>query len=163
MQLSKEKGVRGNNRIAKALNKPIGGSLSKKVSIKGRSIIFLIVFFAILYYSISQLGFKTGFLVAIGFSLSGIAAYFMSEHQRKEIEKFRGKHRRTNTLNNRVPEKGRTYEKIIIGLLGIAIGGGWFLGTVEYFEEQGITAIGMPLILIMLGAIYLIGGIKKQT
>ena len=47
------------------------------------------------------------------------------------------------------------------GLLGIIFGSGWLLNNFKYFDEQGFVAIGMPLIIIVVGAIYLVQGLKK--
>ena len=47
------------------------------------------------------------------------------------------------------------------GLLGIVVGGIWFANNYQHFEEQGFVAIGMPLILVVVGAIYLVLGLKE--
>ena len=47
------------------------------------------------------------------------------------------------------------------GLLGIIAGGAWLASNFQYFDEQGITAIGMPLLLIIIGGVFLVGELKK--
>ncbi len=89
---SGRKGIRGNNRISKALNKPINGPLAKNVSMKAKFVVLLIAFLAILYFSIRQLGYKAGIFFAVAFSLFVVVAYFMSERQRKTAEKITKKH-----------------------------------------------------------------------
>ena len=44
------------------------------------------------------------------------------------------------------------------GLIGIVVGGAWFANNYQYFDEQGVTAIGMPAILLILGIVYFIKG-----
>lgn len=46
------------------------------------------------------------------------------------------------------------------GLLGVVIGGAWLAKNYQYVDEQGFVAIGMPLILIVAGVIYLFSGKK---
>jgi hypothetical protein len=48
------------------------------------------------------------------------------------------------------------------GLLGVIIGGAWLLKNFQYFDEQGFVAIGMPLIITVIGAIFLIGGMTNK-
>lgn len=40
------------------------------------------------------------------------------------------------------------------GLIGMIVGGAWFLANVRYVSEQGIVAIAMPIILFALGWVY---------
>lgn len=40
------------------------------------------------------------------------------------------------------------------GLIGMAVGGVWFLTNVRHFGEQGFVAIGLPVIILVLGVIY---------
>jgi hypothetical protein len=49
--------------------------------------------------------------------------------------------------------------KSISGLIGVIVGGGWLLINFQHFEQQGLTAIGMPLIILALGAYYLVKGL----
>lgn len=51
--------------------------------------------------------------------------------------------------------------KMTSGLIGMIIGGGWLLNNLRYFQQQGFVAIGMPLIITVLGVIYFVNG-KKQ-
>jgi len=88
----KKGGVRGNNRISKALNRPIGGKLAEKKSPKFIIVFFFVFFLILLLYSISEFGLETGIFFSIGFSACVIALYFYSEHQRKEAEKITKKH-----------------------------------------------------------------------
>jgi len=50
---------------------------------------------------------------------------------------------------------------IIGGLLGLIVGGVWLANNYQYFDEQGFVAIGMPLILMVAGLVYLVLGMKK--
>ena len=51
--------------------------------------------------------------------------------------------------------------KIVSGLAGIIIGGIWLAMNFKHVETQGFVAIGMPIVIIVLGAIYLVIGLKK--
>ena len=51
--------------------------------------------------------------------------------------------------------------KSISGLIGIAVGGFLLFKNYQYFDEQGFVAIGMPLIILICGVIYLYKGLKK--
>lgn len=44
--------------------------------------------------------------------------------------------------------------KKISGLLGMLIGGFWLVLTMDDFQEQGIVAIAIPLVISVLGAVY---------
>ena len=46
------------------------------------------------------------------------------------------------------------------GLLGIAAGGVWLMSNYKYVDEQGLVVIGMPILLIVAGIIYLLLGMK---
>lgn len=46
------------------------------------------------------------------------------------------------------------------GLLGIVAGGVWLMNNYKYFDEQGFVVIGMPIVLIVAGVIYLFLGMK---
>lgn len=48
------------------------------------------------------------------------------------------------------------------GLIGMIVGGAWFLVNVQHFSEQGFVAIGMPLLIAGLGAYYFFRGDRKQ-
>lgn len=89
---NKQIGVRGNNKISQTLNKPIEGRLAEKESNKFVIIVLLCLFLVILAYSIKLLGFKTGLLFSIGFSVSAMAFYFMSDRQQKENQEIIKKH-----------------------------------------------------------------------
>lgn len=54
-------------------------------------------------------------------------------------------------------------KKSISGLLGIVVGGVWLFNNMQYFDEQGFTAIGMPLIITVAGLVYFIMGMKKSN
>lgn len=51
--------------------------------------------------------------------------------------------------------------KMTSGLIGMIFGGAWLLYNLQYFKQQGFVAIGMPLIITVLGVIYFVSG-KKQ-
>lgn len=51
--------------------------------------------------------------------------------------------------------------KSISGAIGLVGGGIWLANNYKYFDEQGFVAIGMPVILILAGAVYLFLGLKK--
>lgn len=46
------------------------------------------------------------------------------------------------------------WSKKTSGLIGMVVGGAWFLANVRHFDEQGFVAIGLPLIILGLGAYY---------
>ena len=46
------------------------------------------------------------------------------------------------------------WSKKTSGLIGIVVGGSWLLWNLRYFKEQGFVAIGMPLIILVLGLVY---------
>jgi hypothetical protein len=48
------------------------------------------------------------------------------------------------------------------GLLGIIVGGGWLLYNLQYVKAQGFVAIGMPLLILVLGIVYFVKGRKDQ-
>ena len=48
--------------------------------------------------------------------------------------------------------------KQISGLIGIIVGGGWLLINLRHVQEQGFVAIGMPLIIAVLGIVYFVSG-----
>lgn len=49
------------------------------------------------------------------------------------------------------------------GLLGMILGGLWLLNNLRYFQEQGFVAIGMPLVVTVLGVIYFVRGKNQET
>jgi hypothetical protein len=49
-------------------------------------------------------------------------------------------------------------KKSLSGLLGIIVGGIWLAMNFKHYGEQGFVAIGMPLIILILGIIYFIRG-----
>ena len=51
-------------------------------------------------------------------------------------------------------------KKIFIGLIGLIVGGLWLANNYRYFDEQGVLAIGMPLVITLLGLNYLIKGLR---
>ena len=48
----------------------------------------------------------------------------------------------------------RMWSKKTSGLIGMTVGSIWFLMNVRHFSEQGFVAVGMPIIIIVLGFIY---------
>ena len=46
------------------------------------------------------------------------------------------------------------WSKKTSGLIGMAVGGLWFLVNVRHVGEQGFVAVGLPLIIFTLGVIY---------
>jgi hypothetical protein len=48
--------------------------------------------------------------------------------------------------------------KRISGLVGIVVGGIWFVHNLQFFKEQGFVAIGMPLVIFVAGMIYFFRG-----
>lgn len=52
--------------------------------------------------------------------------------------------------------------KMISGLIGIIVGGAWFFANLPHYKTQGLTAIGMPLIIAGLGVVYLAMGLRQR-
>jgi len=48
--------------------------------------------------------------------------------------------------------------KRISGLIGIVFGGAWLANNARYFHDEGFVAIGMPLIIFVLGLVYFFTG-----
>ncbi len=46
------------------------------------------------------------------------------------------------------------WSKKTSGLIGMVVGGIWFLANVRHFGEQGFVAIALPIIIFVLGLIY---------
>ena len=46
------------------------------------------------------------------------------------------------------------WSKKTSGLIGMVVGGIWLLANVRHFSEQGFVAVGMPVIIFVLGLIY---------
>jgi hypothetical protein len=46
----------------------------------------------------------------------------------------------------------------ISGLVGMVFGGIAFAHNLQFFKEQGFVAIGMPLIIFVLGVVYFFRG-----
>ena len=44
--------------------------------------------------------------------------------------------------------------KRVSGLLGMVVGGIWFVHNLQFFKEQGFVAIGMPLVIFVAGVVY---------
>jgi len=44
--------------------------------------------------------------------------------------------------------------KRVSGLIGIVVGGLWLANNSRYFHDQGFVAIGLPLIIFVLGLVY---------
>lgn len=47
------------------------------------------------------------------------------------------------------------------GIAGMAVGGLWLLANLRHVQAQGFVAIGMPLIILVLGGIYFALGRKE--
>lgn len=52
--------------------------------------------------------------------------------------------------------------KQVSGLIGMIVGGGWLLMNLRHFSDQGWVAIGMPLIITVLGIIYFVSGRNEE-
>jgi hypothetical protein len=50
------------------------------------------------------------------------------------------------------------WSKKTSGVIGMVVGGVWFLVNVRHFSEQGFVAIGMPLIIFFLGVVFFFKG-----
>ena len=50
------------------------------------------------------------------------------------------------------------WSKKTSGLIGMVVGGIWFLANVRHFSEQGFVAIALPVIIFALGVIYFRNG-----
>lgn len=46
------------------------------------------------------------------------------------------------------------WSKKTSGLIGIIVGGIWFMANLRHFDKQGFIAIGMPLVILTLGLYY---------
>ena len=53
-------------------------------------------------------------------------------------------------------------KKSISGLVGIVVGGAWLANNYRYFDEQGLVAIGMPLLILIVGIVFFIQGRKSS-
>jgi hypothetical protein len=54
------------------------------------------------------------------------------------------------------------WRKKTSGLIGMVVGGSWLLMNFKHFAEQGFVAIGMPLIILVIGLVYFIQGSKDS-
>ncbi|MCL2021283.1 MAG: hypothetical protein FWG81_04095 [Betaproteobacteria bacterium] len=54
------------------------------------------------------------------------------------------------------------WSKKTSGIIGIVVGATWFLANVRHFSEQGFVAIGMPIIIFVLGVIYYRKGSNEE-
>lgn len=52
-------------------------------------------------------------------------------------------------------------KKSVSGILGIVVGGAWLASNFKHFDEQGFVAIGMPLLILIAGVVYLFLGMKS--
>ena len=52
--------------------------------------------------------------------------------------------------------------KSISGLIGIVGGGAWLANNFRYFDEQGFVAIGMPLLILVVGIVFFVQGRKSS-
>jgi hypothetical protein len=46
------------------------------------------------------------------------------------------------------------WSKKTSGIIGMAVGALWFLVNVQHFKEQGFVAIGLPIVIFVLGVVY---------
>jgi hypothetical protein len=53
------------------------------------------------------------------------------------------------------------WSKKTSGLIGMIVGAIWFLANVRHISEQGFVAIGMPIIIFVLGVVYFRKGIGE--
>lgn len=83
-----KKGVRGNNKVSKLLNKEVGWKLGKKqktfISVIAYSLFYILIFIAASRY----FGFRDGIIITLGIAL----AILLGEHQRKQGGKIIKKH-----------------------------------------------------------------------
>ena len=54
-------------------------------------------------------------------------------------------------------------KNVVSGLIGIVVGGAWLANNFQYFDQQGFTAIGLPLIMLGLGGFYLVKGLTGKA
>lgn len=80
---SKKHGVRGNNRVSKALNKPIEGRLAERPTNLFKVILFALTLTAVLSYSVSELGVENGLKITMVL----IVIFFLSYLQGKSRSK----------------------------------------------------------------------------
>ncbi len=48
--------------------------------------------------------------------------------------------------------------KRLSGLIGMIVGGAWLAVNFKHFETQGFVAIGMPLVILVVGAVFFFKG-----
>jgi hypothetical protein len=48
--------------------------------------------------------------------------------------------------------------KRVSGLIGIIVGGAWLAYSAQYYGQQGFVAIGLPLLIFVLGLVYFFTG-----
>ncbi|HKE48641.1 MAG TPA: hypothetical protein VKB52_11300 [Rhodanobacteraceae bacterium] len=48
--------------------------------------------------------------------------------------------------------------KRISGIIGIVVGGAWLVHGLQYYSQQGFVAIGLPLLIFVLGLVYFFTG-----
>jgi len=85
------KGVRGNNKFSKALNKEIDGNLAKNQSKKVIIIILGICFLLIWWYTVEKLGFKSGSIITLVLLVFVIAGEMKSRDTIKAASKHKWK------------------------------------------------------------------------
>ncbi|EAT13592.1 hypothetical protein HF888_09120 [Bermanella marisrubri] len=83
MLKSKQRGVRGKNRLANALNKPIEGRLAEKPTNLFKVILFALTLTAILAYSVSELGVENGFKITMVLIVIFFLAYLQGKSRSK--------------------------------------------------------------------------------
>ena len=50
--------------------------------------------------------------------------------------------------------------RTIGGMVGVILGGVWLFANLPHYSDQGIVAIGMPLLILGLGASQLVRGLR---
>ena len=50
--------------------------------------------------------------------------------------------------------------RTIGGMVGVILGAAWLVANLPHYGEQGIVAIGMPLLIVGLGASQLVRGLR---
>ena len=48
--------------------------------------------------------------------------------------------------------------KRVSGIVGIVVGSVWLALNFRHFEQQGFVAIGMPLLILVVGIVYFVRG-----
>lgn len=54
------------------------------------------------------------------------------------------------------------WSKKTSGMIGMIVGGVWFLVNVRHVSDQGFVAIGLPVIIFVLGLVYFRRGLADS-